>query len=181
MTGVQTCALPISNSTISGLSVEINAYDDDSHTVPVLSDTLDPTNPLGAVQVSTFDLVSEAKVKIGTGASVTSDRSIEVSARTIQTQPLLPTFESLISATLGDDKFGNLANFNFLAIKTGKATIEINGLLQAAAAIRATAQALIHISAASDNISFVMPLSIGVASALAQILTGDGADRKSVV
>ena len=167
----------LANSHIEGRSVQIDAYDDDSHTISVYSNDLDSTDPMNAldeVEVSAFDMVSESGVHVATGSQIHSGRSIDITARSIQTAPLLPTFASLLSAGLGD-QFSNLLNFNFLAIKTGRAIIQINGLLQAMQAIRATAQALIKVSAASDNISLVMPLSIGVVDALAQIITGDGA------
>ncbi len=158
----------LAGSTISGRSVRIEAYDDDSHTISSpYENTLQDDSPLNNVEVSAFDIRSESKVTIGAGASVTSSHSIDITAQSIQTKPLLPTFEGVTGS--------NLLNFNFLALKNGKARILIDGLLQAAEAIRATALARILVSAASDNISLLMPLSIGVVSALAEIVTSGSA------
>ncbi|NCC75439.1 MAG: hypothetical protein EOM08_03280, partial [Clostridia bacterium] len=167
----------LAESRIEGRSVQIDALDDDSHTISLYENSLnsgDPANTLDEIEVSTFDLTSAAGISIASGAQIVSGRSIDLTARSVQTAPLLPTFEKLLADGLGEE-FSQLLNFNFLAIKTGRAIIQIHGLLQAVQAIRATALALIHVSAASDNISLIMPLSIGVVDALAQVITGDGA------
>jgi hypothetical protein len=163
--------------TVTGKNISIKVKNTDSHALEIVDNDLTDEADDYALEASLFDIVSDAVINIAATASLTAVQTVNLEAGSKQTKPLVPTLEEL-TARFGPE-YADTLNINFVAVKVGKAEIDIQGTIEAAA-IHAVADALVNVSALNDNLAaFGIPLAVGVVVSDAKITSTGNARMKA--
>ncbi|MEA4933569.1 MAG: hypothetical protein VB071_08350, partial [Lawsonibacter sp.] len=169
------------NGDVEGRNILLLLSNTDSHQLALLENDLQDDDEDLAIEASLFDIISDVKIALAEGASLTAAQAVDISASSKQTQGLLPTLSDL-TAGLGEEQlaaFDAASNLNFVAIKTGSAVIEILGDITAGA-IRATAKSYVDTDATNEALaSFGLPLAVGVVVSEAGVSVGGDAKLQS--
>ncbi|NLF46195.1 MAG: hypothetical protein GX581_08970, partial [Syntrophomonadaceae bacterium] len=165
------------NGTVTGKNIFVKVHNTDSHALKILENDLSDDEDDYKLEGSFFDIVSDAVISIAATARLIADQMVNLAAGSEQTKPLIPTLEELTSKF--GDEYANTLNINFVAVKVGKALIEIMGAIEAGV-IRALAETLVDVSAMNDNLAaFGLPLAVGVVVSEAGIVTSGNASLKA--
>ncbi|MGE4277423.1 MAG: beta strand repeat-containing protein, partial [Lawsonibacter sp.] len=169
------------NGDVEGRNILLLLSNTDSHKLTLLENDLQDDDEDLAIEASLFDIVSDVKIALAEGASLTAAQAVDISASSKQTQGLLPTLSDL-TAGLGEDQlaaFDAASNLNFVAVKTGSAVIEILGDITAGA-VRASAKSYVDTDATNEALaSFGLPLAVGVVISEAGVSVGGDAKLQS--
>lgn len=152
---------------VEGKNISIKVKNTDSHALEIISNDLTDDEDDYSLEASFFDIVSDAAINIGNTGKLIATQTVNLEAISEQTKPLIPTLEEL-TGKFGD-QYAQMLNINFVGVKVGSASINIEGTIQAAA-IRALAKSLVKVSATNANLAdFGMPLAVGVVVSKAAI------------
>ncbi len=159
------------SGTVIGKNILVKVVNTDSHALEIIENDLGDEEDDYGLEASLFDIVSDAAIYITGNLIATQVAYLEAISQ--QTKPLIPTLEEL-TTKLGEE-YANTLNINFVAVKVGKAIIDIKGKIEAAA-IRALANSLVDVSAMNDNLAeFGIPLAVGVVVSEAGLTVSDNA------
>ncbi len=116
------------------------------------------------VAFSLFDCASVASILVGEGVTLNaSGGALSLSATTAQTKGMI-------------DLAGATGSLNFINVKVGSATIDIQGSLTAAATVTAAAKATVSVNASNDLLSKAfIPLAVSVCVLEADVTVGANA------
>jgi hypothetical protein len=167
--------------TVTGKNIFIKVKKTDSHALEIIENDLGEEEDDYELDASLFDIVSDATIIIEGTGSLIAAQTVNLEAISEQTKPLIPTLEELTEklGVFGEGEDQNPLNINFVAVKVGKAIIDIKGKIEAAA-IRAIADSLVNVSAMNDNLAdFGLPLAVGVVVSEAGIVSDGSASLKA--
>jgi len=167
--------------TVTGKNISIKVKKTDSHALEIIKNDLGEEEDDYELEASLFDIVSDAAIIIDATGKLNASQTVNLEAISEQTKPLIPTLEELTEklGVFGEGEDQNPLNINFVAVKVGKAIIDIKGKIEAAA-IRAIADSLVNVSAMNDNLAnFGLPLAVGVVVSEAGIVSDGSASLKA--
>ena len=143
---------------IIGRNIILNAENSDEHRLELIENDLSADEDDYSLNGSMFDVVSDVKIDILSGASLRASECVAIEATSSQTSPLIP----VLSSILHDQELQNALNFNFVSVKVGSAIVTILGSIYAST-ITVNASNEVELESTNENLAlFGIPLAIGV-------------------